>query len=432
VFIDRGKILVRGGDGGHGIVSFRREKHIPKGGPDGGDGGPGGDVVLVVDTQLSTLAELRHRRHFHAEKGTSGGPNNRTGKKGVDRQIRVPPGTTVYDDQGRVIADLVEPEQREVVARGGRGGRGNARFSSNRHRAPAFREMGEPGQEQWIELELKLLADVGLVGNPNAGKSTLLSVVSSARPQVADYPFTTLEPNLGVVALDYERSFVIADLPGLIQGAHQGVGLGTEFLRHAERTTVILHLVDLADPAGKDPADAFLEIEEELRAYGHGLVSRPRIVVGTKMDLPEAQEAWERFSRWLLEQGYRGHSISAATQQGVDPLMEETYRLLVDAREEAAANDSTPTGYRIYRAEDADEMSIEWNDREQVWEVQSARYERWVAMTDFASREGLMHLNARLRRSGLYERLREHGVDEGDTVRIGEAEFEYEESQHDR
>ena len=426
MFIDQGKIHVRGGDGGNGIVSFRREKHIPKGGPDGGDGGPGGDVILIVDPQLSTLAELRHRRHFRAEDGASGGPGNRTGRSGGDREIRVPPGTTVRGEDGRLIADLLEPGQRQVVARGGRAGRGNARFSSSRHRAPAFREIGEPGQEFWIELELKLLADVGLVGFPNAGKSTLLSVVSSARPQVADYPFTTLEPHLGVVSLDYERSFVMADLPGLIEGAHRGVGLGTEFLRHAERTTVILHLVDLADPAEKDPIAAFREIDEELAAYGHGLQSRPRIVVGTKTDVPRAREAWSEFEEWLSQRGHRGMAISAATHEGIRELLEATWQLLAITRQSQAERGEQPSGYRVYRAEDVDDFAVEREGS--LWVVRSPRYERWVAMTDFDSHEAVLHLNARLRRSGLYERLKEAGIEEGESVKIGGVELEYEEN----
>ncbi|MFO7941067.1 MAG: GTPase ObgE [Bacillota bacterium] len=427
MFIDRGRIFVRGGDGGHGIVSFRREKHIPKGGPDGGDGGAGGDVVLVVDSQLSTLSELRHKSHFRAQDGQSGGPAKRTGGTGEDLTIRVPPGTSVYDDRGRLLGDMVEDGERLVAARGGRGGRGNARFVSNRHRAPSFREKGEPGEEAWIQIELKLLADVGLVGYPNAGKSTLLSVISSARPRVADYPFTTLEPHLGVVTLDYERSFVVADLPGLIEGAHKGVGLGTEFLRHAERTEIILHLVDLSDPSGKDPVEAFEEIDEELRAYGHGLHSRPRIVVGTKMDLTGSRAVWDDFAREISERGYPVRRISAVTGDGVPGLMSETYRLLTEAKERGEKEGTKPSGYRVYRSEDIDDISIEWDEDERAWIVKSPRYQRWIAMTDFESREAILHLNARLRRSGLYERLEEAGVEEGDSVRVGEVEFEYEE-----
>ncbi|MFP4201132.1 MAG: GTPase ObgE, partial [Clostridia bacterium] len=356
----------------------------------------------------------------------SGGPANRTGKTGEDLLIRIPPGTAVYDDRGRLLGDMIEDGQRLVVARGGRGGRGNARFVSNRHRAPSFREKGEPGAEVWISLELKLLADVGLVGYPNAGKSTLLSVISSARPRVADYPFTTLEPHLGVVSLDYERSFVVADLPGLIEGAHKGVGLGTEFLRHAERTQVILHLVDLSDPSGKDPLEAFEEIDEELRAYDHGLHSRPRIVVGTKIDLTGSREAWDGFARAISERGYPVRKISAATGSGVSELMAETYLLLEQARARADEEGAKPSGYRVYRSEDIDDISIEWDDDERIWIVTSSRYDRWIAMTDFDSREAILHLNARLRRSGLYEKLEEAGVKEGDSVRVGEVEFEYE------
>ncbi len=425
MFIDRAKIMVRGGDGGDGAAAFRREKHIPKGGPDGGDGGAGGDVVLVVQKGLTTLSAFRRRSHFRAGHGTRGRGKKMHGKGGQSVEIPIPPGTIVRDDQGRLIADMVEEGQRQVVARGGRGGRGNARFATSKYRAPRFAEKGEPGEELWIEMELKLLADVGLIGLPNAGKSTFLSVISAARPEIADYPFTTLEPNLGVVSLDFDRSYVVADLPGLIGGAHRGVGLGDEFLRHAERTAVLLHLVDLADPSGKSPREAFSEIDEELAAYEVDLSSRPRIVVGTKLDLPESDEIWEMFGQWVESRGHRVTAISSATHKGVDELLNATWELLVEARaDDHDVKVDQPVGFKVYRADE--EESVRVQRTEDGWVVQDSRYERWVKMADMENDEAVEHLNQRLRRSGLYELLEEAGVREGDAVRIGDAEFEYE------
>lgn len=425
MFIDRAKIMVTGGDGGDGAAAFRREKHISKGGPDGGDGGSGGDVVLVVRDGMTTLSAFRRRSHFRAGHGARGRGKKMHGKGGQDEEIPIPPGTVVRDDQGRLIADMVEAGQRQVVAEGGRGGRGNARFATSRFRTPRFAEKGEPGETMWIELELKLLADVGLIGLPNAGKSTLLSVISAARPEIADYPFTTLEPNLGVVSLDYDRSFVVADLPGLIRGAHKGVGLGDEFLRHAERTAVLLHLVDLADPGEKTPREAFSEIDEELAAYDVDLSARPRAVVGTKTDLPGTGEVWEEFSEWVESRGHRAVCISAVTREGVDELLRITWGLLVEARrDDSGVKVEQPVGFKVYRAEGDEPVRVRRTD--DGWVVQDPRYERWVKMTDMENDEAVEHLNGRLRRSGLYELLEEEGVREGDVVRIADAEFEYE------
>ncbi|MFO8060652.1 MAG: GTPase ObgE [Bacillota bacterium] len=425
LFIDRAKIMVTGGDGGDGAVAFRREKHIPKGGPDGGDGGAGGDVLLVVREGLTTLSAFRRRSHFRAGHGARGRGKKMSGGAGENVEIPVPPGTVVKDDGGRLIADMIEVDQRQVVARGGRGGRGNARFASSRFRTPRFAEKGEPGEERWIQLELKLLADVGLIGLPNAGKSTLLSVVSAARPEIADYPFTTLEPNLGVVNFDYDRSFVVADLPGLISGAHEGVGLGDEFLRHAERTSVLMHLVDLADPGGRSPRETFSEIDEELEAYDADLYGKPRVVVGTKIDLPGTAEAWDEFRPWVESRGHRAVSISAVTRSGVEELLGVTWELLVQARrEDQQVRAQQPTGFRVYRVEGDERVRIQRTD--DGWVVRDSRYERWVKMTDMDNDEAVEHLNHRLRRSGLYDLLEEAGVREGDAVRIADEEFEYE------
>ncbi len=423
MFVDRAEIEVRGGDGGNGAVSFMRQKYVPKGGPDGGDGGAGGDVILLVKDGMTTLSSFRNQRYFKAQDGSDGSSRKRTGGDGDDLVIEVPPGTVVYDEQGSLLADMVQDGQREVVARGGRGGRGNRRFTSSRHRTPRFAEQGEPGEKRNIRLELKLLADVGLVGLPNAGKSTLLSAVSSARPQVASYPFTTLQPNLGVVEIDYERSMVIADLPGLIEGAHEGVGLGDEFLRHIERTGVLLHVVDLADPSGKKPKEAVCEIEEELKSYDKRLMEKPRLIAGNKMDLPRARENWPEFCDWVKGRGQTPVAISAATGEGIEELLHQVWNMLQQHEEDEDAGE--PEGFRVFRAREEDKPTRIYRSGEE-WVVEDSRFERWVAMTDLENDEAVEYLNNRLQRAGLYSQLEEYGVQPGDTVRIGEVEFEYE------
>ncbi|MDQ7843299.1 MAG: GTPase ObgE [Armatimonadota bacterium] len=336
MFIDRAVIHVKGGDGGRGAVSFRREKSLPKGGPDGGDGGQGGDVVLVADEGLSTLLDFQYRRHYRAERGAHGEGGNRHGRRGSSLIVPVPAGTVVRDARTReVLADLVRHGQRVVVARGGRGGRGNARFATSTRRAPRRAEPGEPGEERDVELELKLIADVGLVGFPNTGKSTLLARVSAARPKIADYPFTTTEPCLGVVAVPDGRSFVLADIPGLIAGAHQGLGLGHTFLRHIARTKVLIHLVDLAAPE-RDPVGDIEIINRELRLYDPALGERPMLYALNKVDLPGARERAVQVSAVLEARGCRLFVISAATGEGVDLLMSAAADLLARRGEGAA------------------------------------------------------------------------------------------------
>jgi GTP-binding protein len=335
MFIDRAVIYVKGGDAGNGVVSFRREKFIPKGGPDGGDGGHGGDVILVADEGLSTLLDFQHRRHFRAQRGTHGQGAKRHGKRGGSLVVPVPVGTVVRDADTRdVLADLVQHGQQVVVARGGRGGRGNARFATPTRRAPRQAEPGEPGQERNIELELKLIADVGLVGLPNSGKSTLLSRVSAARPKIADYPFTTTEPYLGVVGLPDGRSFVLADIPGLIEGAHQGAGLGHTFLRHISRTSVLIHLVDLAAPE-RDPLADFQTVNDELRLYDPALEQRPMLVALNKIDQPQGRERAGAAEGAISKMGYRVFLISGATGEGVEALMYAAADLLAEARRPA-------------------------------------------------------------------------------------------------
>ncbi len=319
MFIDRSRIFVKAGDGGRGCVAFRREKFVPKGGPSGGDGGRGGNVVLVADPDLNTLLAFRYRRLFKAARGAHGEGGGRAGRSGRDLVIAVPVGTTVLDDAtGDPLADLTRPHEQVVVARGGRGGRGNAHFATPTHRAPREAEPGELGEERWLRLELRLLADVGLVGLPNAGKSLLLSRISAARPKVADYPFTTTEPVLGVVPLPDAPGIVVADIPGLIEGAHQGTGLGHEFLRHIERTRVLVHLVDLSIP---DPLGAVAIVERELELHAPALRARPMLIVGNKLDLPDARARWPEFAAALGAQGRTTLPLSAATGEGIAALL---------------------------------------------------------------------------------------------------------------
>ncbi len=319
-FIDRAKIFVQGGHGGNGCVAFRREKFVPKGGPSGGSGGKGGDVILVADRNVHTLLDFKYKRHYRAERGRHGEGNKRTGKSGKDLIIKVPVGTVVRDvETGELLGDLTRHGERLIVARGGRGGRGNAEFATPTRQAPDFAEPGEPGEERWIELELKLLADVGLIGFPNAGKSTFLSKISAAKPEIADYPFTTLRPILGVAKVG-DFSFVVADIPGLIEGAHAGKGLGHEFLRHVERTKLLLHLIDLTNPE-MEPLEAFEKINRELELYSPELVKKPQIVVGTKIDALSDRSKIEELKRAFEERGYPFFAVSAVTGEGMKGLM---------------------------------------------------------------------------------------------------------------
>ncbi len=332
MFVDRVKIYVKAGDGGDGCVSFRREKYVPKGGPDGGDGGRGGDVVLEVDPHLSTLVDYKYKPTYRADRGGHGKGKKMKGKDAPPLVLRVPPGTVVKDaETGEVLADLTEPGQRFVVAKGGRGGRGNVHFVKPWRQAPRIAEPGEKGEERWIILELKLLADVGLVGLPNAGKSTLISRITHARPEIAPYPFTTLKPVLGVVKVGEYESFVVADIPGIIEGAHKGVGLGLDFLRHIERTRLILQLVDVSG-FENDPFEAFRVVDSELKEYGHGLYEKPRIVVGTKVDILQDEDLLKRFRDFVAEKGYPFIEISAVTGHNLDRLVKETYQRLKELK----------------------------------------------------------------------------------------------------
>lgn len=418
MFVDRVRIYVKGGNGGNGAVSFRREKFVPRGGPAGGDGGDGGDVIIMVDEGLRTLMDLRYKKHHKAEAGENGGSNNMHGKNGRDLYIKVPPGTVVKDaDTGEIFADLANPGDQVTVAYGGRGGRGNARFATSVHRTPGFAENGEPGEEHWLELELKLIADVGLVGFPNAGKSTILSRVTAAEPKIADYPFTTITPNLGVVDTG-ETSFVLADIPGLIEGAHRGVGLGHDFLRHVERTKLLLHVLDTAGLEGRDPLSDFATINHELREYSSELANRPQLVVCNKIDLPAARENFPRVERELKDQGYEVFAVSAATGKGLNTVMERAGRLLAEINRQEAGQAPPPAveGHKVYRHRPQQRYSIEKEG--DIFVVRGRDIERLVAMTDFENEEAVKRFQRIMRKSGVDDALRQAGAKEGDIIRI--------------
>nr|WP_290667984.1 GTPase ObgE [Ardenticatena sp.] len=420
-FFDEARIYVEGGRGGNGVVAFRREKFVPKGGPAGGSGGRGGHVYLRVDPQKSTLRSLHQQTHYRAGRGQHGSGNNKTGASGEDIYIDVPPGTVVRDaETGEVLGDLTEPGQTLLVARGGRGGRGNAAFKSSTNQAPRIAEKGEPGEARWLILELKLLADVGLVGKPNAGKSTLLSVISRARPKIADYPFTTLEPNLGVVDLgDEYEPFVVADIPGLIEGAHEGRGLGDQFLRHIERTRLLVHLLDGLSP---DPLADFDAIDAELAAYDERLAERPQIVVLTKMDIPDVRERWPLIREEIEARGYPVRAISAATGEGVRDLL----YLVAEQLETLPSPAPTEAPVKVYRPLEEDETRFHiWRDEDGTWVVEGRELERIVHMTNFDLYEAVARFQRQLQARGVHEALEAAGIQPGDTVRIGEVEFEW-------
>ncbi len=415
-----------GGRGGSGAVSFRREKYVPRGGPDGGDGGDGGSVYLIADPSKHSFLDLRYRRRWRASNGANGGPANRHGRRGEDLFIPVPLGTVVRDEQGRLLADLTEPGQKVKVAAGGAGGRGNSRFATSRHQAPRHAEKGLPGEERKIYLELKLLAQVGLVGFPNAGKSTLLRRISAARPKVADYPFTTLAPQLGLVETEAGESFVVADLPGLIEGAHRGAGLGHRFLRHVERNLLLLLVIDLSPAAQPDPVEAYFQLLRELKLYRERLARYPRLVAGNKMDLPGAEENLARLRRAIAEKEEQPPEllpISAATGAGVKELVRrlaaELARLAALPREEAAEEEAEP----IPPPPPARESALTVEKVGDAFVVRGSRIERAAARIDFDNEESLRRFQRYCRRLGLEEALKRMGAKAGDTVCIGEEEF---------
>ena len=432
MFLYEVKIFVRSGDGGNGLVAFRREKYVPKGGPAGGDGGRGANVVFIVDEGLRTFMDYRYQKKFVAPNGENGMSKGMHGRKSKDLYLKVPPGTVIRDtDTGEVLADLVEHKQEVIVARGGRGGRGNCRFATPSNPAPEIAENGEPGEERNLTLELKLMADVGLVGFPSVGKSTLLSITSKAKPKIADYHFTTLAPNLGVVETKDHRSFVMADLPGLIEGASQGVGLGHQFLRHIERTKVMVHVVDMSATDGRDPYEDYKIINQELGEYNMRLLERPQIVVANKMDIPAAQENLEKFKSKLAADGEEVDivEISAFTRTNVDNLLYKISDILdstdpnmlyeLDTEEESMENRV------LYKHKPKDETFKITRDDTGAYVVSGPGIERAFLMTDFNRDASVRRFAQQMRSMGVDDALHERGCKNGDTVKILKGEFEF-------
>lgn len=424
-FIDRTKVICKAGDGGHGKSAFRREKFVPNGGPAGGDGGRGGDVIFIVDQNMNTLLDFRYHRKFNAKNGENGDIKNQYGANAPACYVKVPAGTIVKDEEtGEVLADLTEIGQEAVICKGGRGGRGNAKFANSANRAPTFAEFGEPGEARNLILELKLLADVGLVGYPSVGKSSLVASCSAARPEIAEYHFTTITPVLGVVKTDYEKSFVMADIPGLIEGAADGVGLGHDFLRHVERTKLILHIVDASGLEGRDPVEDYHKINAELKKYSEKIARRTQILVANKMDIPEAAENIPRLKKLAEEEGLKFFEISAATRQGVSELIRYVGEWLDNYVEEPETEDDV----KVYdeNAEDPEKVTIS-RDISGDFVVSGKSLEKLVAMTNFLNDEAVRRFQYIWRIKGIDSKLKAKGIKEGDTVHIGAMEFEFRE-----
>lgn len=422
MFIDRAKVYVKSGDGGSGSVSFRREKYVPLGGPDGGDGGKGGDVILEVDKDMTTLLDFTYNRKYVAEKGISGSGSNCFGRSGESLHIKVPMGTIIRDvESNKIMADLSHAEDKFVVVKGGKGGKGNSRFATPTRQAPNFAEPGMPGEERNIELELKLLADVGLVGFPNVGKSTLLSVVSKARPKIANYHFTTLKPNLGVVDVPGVTSFVMADIPGIIEGASEGVGLGLDFLKHIERTRVLIHIVDISGIEGRDAFEDFLKINDELRRYSVKLWDRPQIVAANKSDMLFDDEAFSSFEQKVKELGYdKVFKISAATNTGISELLKEAARVL----------STIPVTELEIKEEDKyipeeKRFTYEIRVEDGVYIVEGSFVERLLTSVNVNDSESLKYFHKVLKNKGVLDDLKKLGIQDGDTVRLRDFEFEF-------
>ncbi len=427
MFVDQVKILLKAGDGGNGITAYRREKYVPFGGPAGGDGGRGASVVFQVDEGLRTLMDFRYQRHFKAKKGENGQSSNMHGKNAEDLVLKVPPGTIVKDvETEQTLADLVEHGQSAVIAKGGRGGRGNSRFATPKNPAPDFSENGEPGEEIEVTLELKLLADVGLVGFPSVGKSTLLSIVSKAKPKIGAYHFTTIQPNLGVVVTPDQRSFVMADLPGLIEGASEGVGLGHQFLRHVERTKVIVHVIDMSGLEGRDPYEDYTIINQELKAYAQRLEERPQIIVANKMDIPEAYDQLEQFKK-KLNQPVKIIPISSYTRENIDQLLYEIANTLDKVKDVdfSATEEDIGVNRVVYKHTPSQDQFKITRDDDGAYVVSGNAIERMFKMTDFNSDPAVRRFARQMRSMGIDDALRERGAENGDIVRILGGEFEF-------
>lgn len=432
MFVDKAKIFVKGGDGGNGIVSYRREKYVPQGGPAGGDGGNGGNVIFRVDNGLRTLMDFRYQKHFKGERGERGKVKTMHGANAEDMIVRIPPGTVILDDEsGEIIADMTQHDSQIVVARGGRGGRGNCRFASASNPAPDFAENGEEGQERWIVLELKVMADVGLVGFPSVGKSTLLSIVSAAQPKIGAYHFTTISPNLGVVDVGDDRSFVMADLPGLIEGASEGVGLGHDFLRHVERTRIILHVLDMSGSEGRDPYTDWVTINQELELYNPILAERPQIIVANKMDMPESEDNLELFREQLAERGdgveHQIVAMSSLTKKGVQELLYKAADLLATVPDTRLIEEVKDVAERkVYTIDKEEDRSFTVGRENEGFFVESAYIEKFMKRVNLNnSYDAIMRFARTLRMMGVDAELRKIGAKDGDIVRIADFTFEF-------
>ena len=429
MFADRARIFIKSGKGGDGHVSFRRELYVPDGGPDGGNGGKGGDIIFEVDKGLNTLGDFRHNSKYIAKSGEEGGKRRCTGRDGENLVIKVPEGTVIYDDESRkVIADMSNDNLREVILKGGRGGKGNMNYATSTMQAPQYAQPGQDAQELWVRLELKVIADVGLVGFPNVGKSTLLSRVTNARPKIANYHFTTLNPNLGVVDLDGGRGFVIADIPGLIEGASEGVGLGHEFLRHIERTKVIIHMVDAASTEGRDPVADIKAINEELRAYNPELLKRPQVIAANKIDAiytdDETENPVDVIKKAFEPEGIKVYPISAVTGQGLKELLYYVRELLDSMTDEPVMFEKELDTDTLF--DNPNEAFYVEKDDKGVYVVLGPRIDRMLGYTNLESEKGFNFFQKFLRQTGILKQLKELGVQEGDTVRVGDyLEFDY-------
>ncbi|AIO19188.1 GTPase ObgE [Candidatus Izimaplasma bacterium HR1] len=426
MFVDLVKIKVSSGKGGDGTVAFRREKFVPMGGPSGGDGGKGGNIIFVGREGLSTLIDLKYNKILRAEEGENGKPKKMNGASGNDLIVQVPVGTTIYDeDTDKVIGDITENEQQVMICRGGRGGRGNVKFTTSRNTAPEIAEKGEPGFTRLIRCELKVLADVGLVGLPSVGKSTMLSIVSNSRPKIASYHFTTLKPNLGVVRVEESRSFVMADLPGLIEGASLGQGLGLQFLRHIERTRVILHVIDMSGSEGRDPFTDYKVINNELASYKYDLLKRPQIIVANKMDIPGAEDNLEMFKLELDDEEIQIIPISAITSSGVQELLYKTMDLLENTKRFDLYDDEDYDQVVEYTFEANEELFEIHKGDDGIFDVTGIPLRKMFDMTDFSKDQSVKRFSRILRSLGIDAKLRDLGVKNGDTVRVFDFAFEF-------
>lgn len=423
MFIDKARIFVKAGNGGNGAVSFRREKYVPAGGPDGGDGGRGASVIFEVDNDLRTLMDFKYQRKYVATPGGDGSKKRQAGKNGEDLVLKVPAGTIIRDEaSGKIIADLKHEGDRAVVARGGRGGKGNQHFANAVRQAPNFAKSGTDGEERWVILELKMIADVGLLGFPNVGKSTFLSVVTAAKPKIANYHFTTLTPNLGVVQTKFGDSFVLADIPGLIEGAAEGIGLGHDFLRHVERTKVLIHIVDISGLEGRNALEDFDAINGELKLYNEKLSTRPQVVVANKIDILEDESVYEEFKTTLEERGYKVFKMSAATREGIDDVIAYVSQILKDAEEiELVSEDEL----YVPELDDEQEEGLQVEIEDGVYVVTGKSLRRIMYSVNFEDMESIQFFQKTMESQGVFDKLREMGIEDGDTVKIYDIEFEF-------